>query len=107
MKVSMKKIKEGEYIQWYWGKAWYKIDTHEVVLFPIPINWVMGWGRNIISLLRIGPNESFYKERYRKGFEGGCNYITKYFMKDNKSVNEVVITYENVMKLKELIDGKN
>ena len=41
----------------WWGLAWIRHDVREIVLAPIPLNWVYGFARKVYFFLRRGPRQ--------------------------------------------------
>lgn len=62
---------------WYLGRAYYEPENDFVVLAPIPLNFLIGWGREAYYRLRRGPMgmdgllEKARSTGFRSGLEAG------------------------------------
>lgn len=73
---------QGQKLPKGWGIAWWEFDIQEAIIFPMPLNFVTGWVRNLYYTLLKGPNEKYrhkvleqlskeYLVGYRNGFLDG------------------------------------
>lgn len=46
---------QGTIIPWYLGRCYYKPDSDCVILAPVPLNFLIGWGNEAWWFLRRGP----------------------------------------------------
>ena len=60
---------------WYLGRAYRDYELRVTILYPIPLNWIVGWSRNLLYYLRLGPSARWEKSirdtAYQEGLEWG------------------------------------
>lgn len=67
-------IGEMELIPRRYGVAFRDINGRRVVCYPIPLNWIVGWSREMVAWIRHGPALLSDMERaqaYANGFSKG------------------------------------
>lgn len=72
-------IGEGEvFPEWYYGLAYRDFVKHTAVLYPIPLNWIVRWGRNLLHFLAVPQFEDYVEEEkleaYDVGYEDGRKF---------------------------------
>ncbi len=56
----------GQQQPWYWGFGYHDYAHDEMILYIIPLNWVVGLGRRLWLWLRKGTRDAEYEKiRYR------------------------------------------
>lgn len=55
-------LRSGYKIPWGWGVSYYKFDQDASVIFPIPLNWVVGLTRSFYWILVKGPKPNWYEK---------------------------------------------
>ena len=62
-------------VPWYLGRAYRDYELRVIILYPIPLNWIVGWSRNLLYYLRLGPSARWEKSirdtAYQEGLEVG------------------------------------
>ena len=53
MRVSLLEVREGYRYPWWLGFAWMELDTRNQIVFPIPFNWILRWGRNVYYAIKF------------------------------------------------------
>ena len=48
---------EGAKVPWHLGFCWWNSDFRTATYVPIPLNWVMAWGRTLWFYLMHGPRD--------------------------------------------------
>lgn len=75
MKFTLKKvIEQGEMRPPFYGRAYMTDFSGEMVCYPIPLNWIVGWWREICWYLQRGPwgyKNKELKALLRKEYERG------------------------------------
>ena len=67
----------GKRIPWYLGRCYYQSDNDFVILAPIPLNFLIGWGYEAFWRIRRGPEglrlrlEQARAAGFREGLEAG------------------------------------
>ena len=56
-----KTVLKGDLIPRGYGCAYYVSHTHAAVFYPIPLNWFIGWLREVWWFLMIGPRDRAYE----------------------------------------------
>ena len=56
-----KEIKEHECTPDWYGVAWVDMSRNIGVCYPIPVNFIMGWGRCFLVILKRGPAKLIYR----------------------------------------------
>ena len=67
-------VNEGHQIPKGWGIAYSNWDMTQAVCYPLPFNWIIGWGRNIWFKLMHGPKDRFraaLSTAEQRGYERG------------------------------------
>ena len=80
--LTHKAVHEGAVIPWGWGVAYQDYPRRVWVVYPIPLNFVVGWLRSACYALMRGPRDRLFAEwnqalsiegrgRYELGFKDG------------------------------------
>ena len=80
--LTDKSVHEGEEIPWGWGCVYYDPAVRELILAPIPFNFVAGWLRLVYFALMQGPRDRLFdawdktqyievNKSYNRGFKDG------------------------------------
>lgn len=51
---------------WYMGLAYRNLDTQTMVLYVVPLNWLVGWSRQFWHFLRRGPHKWHLEREERR-----------------------------------------
>lgn len=64
----------GVKVPWYLGLAYVRFDIMVYVMYPIPLNLLIRWGRDVLFFARRAPSyrESVEKKAYSRGLEDGA-----------------------------------
>lgn len=71
----------------FYGIAWEEDFARQWVCYPIPLNWVLGWAREIAWYLSRGPRGCRSRElralllrEYKRGYADGVKHTESYFV---------------------------
>ncbi len=70
MKLNGIQIAEGEAAPWWYGVAYYSAYADYIVCYPVPINLVVRWSRDIWWGLRRGKEDAL-SQAYQRGKRAG------------------------------------
>ena len=70
MKLTGLQVAQGEAAPWWYGVAYYSPYSDHVVCYPVPLNLLVRWCRNIWWLLRRGKRDALAKA-YAAGRSAG------------------------------------
>jgi|SRR5882762_245678 len=59
---------------WYLGLAYLRFDVMVYVMYPIPLNLFIRWGRDVLFFIKRAPSyrEDIEKKAYSRGLEDGA-----------------------------------
>lgn len=58
-----KTISEGQIIPRFYGKAFFNYMTYEAICYPIPMNFIVGWARTLLCILKMGTRKNFFDRK--------------------------------------------
>jgi hypothetical protein len=53
----IRRVQRGQKIDWGWGAAWYDVMHDELVVAPIPLNWLFACARWLVCCAMRGPRK--------------------------------------------------
>lgn len=70
------KLNEGSEMPRGYGLAFYYVNRDQAVVFPIPFNYVVGWGYRLWMKFKVGPTtwQHAYDKGYHQGLEEGQDF---------------------------------
>ena len=76
MRISGIQIAEGEMAPWWYGAAYYSAYDDFLVCYPVPINIIVRWAREIGWRLRRGKADAI-STAYKRGKRHGRRLVDK------------------------------
>ncbi len=76
-RLTMKQLWERERAPWGWGRAYAEFSADRIVIAPIPLNWIIGWLREVYFRFAHGPRDEIASRIHtatNKGFAEGYKY---------------------------------
>ena len=70
-------IVQGGRLPWYLGRCYYEVNTDSIIVAPIPLNFLVGWGYEAYWRIKRGPEglrerlEMARSNGFREGLEAG------------------------------------
>jgi hypothetical protein len=79
----MKKIiREYERFPRFYGRAWYEFESQNIVCYPVPLNWIFSFARDVWWVLRrkqtLSYAELVYKENYNKAMASFGEHVERH-----------------------------
>lgn len=72
MKLSTFRVREGECVSWWLGRAWSDYVTNSIVVLPIGLHWIAGAARFCWYEFRVGfRGQALLDQAYRDGERAG------------------------------------
>lgn len=67
-----RRVCEGEVLPSWYGMAWFDWMTRQIVAYPVPLHWVMGWVRIVTWHIKFPPwrHHTTLRDRERLKAEG-------------------------------------
>lgn len=68
---------QGTRLPWYLGRCYYEVNTDSIIVAPVPLNFLIGWGYEAWWRIRRGPEgirerlETARSTGFREGLEAG------------------------------------
>ena len=99
--LTHKAAREGEEIPWGWGVVYYDASSRDLILAPMPFNFVAGWLRLVYFRLMEGPRDRLFAEWDRTARKEYSRQYD-YGFKDGEKAAKVAVG----KALKKFLEGK-
>lgn len=69
--ITFKAIHRGEMIPRFYGVAYHDYPRRVAICYPIPLNWLIRWGRDLYFFLSNAARDDQISQAYKAGFNDG------------------------------------